>query len=152
MKVSGKKSLSSMIKIFLQILVLFGIIVYILLPILLKQYIIWINPSLLYVPTLVLLYISGLPAIMIILKLITLFATIKQENPFIMENVKSLKVISICSCIIAIEYILGFFFVTNSIFGLVVIGVFTIAWLGGYVLSELLAQAVVYKEENDLTI
>lgn len=152
MKVEGKNSISSLIKLLLQILLVFGCIVYVFLPLCLKTYIEWINPSLNYYPTLILLYISGLPVIIIVLKLISLFNTIKQENPFVMENVKSLKTISICSLIIAIEFIFGFFIVTTSIFGLVVMGVFIIIWLGSYVLAELLAKAVHYKEENDLTI
>lgn len=40
----------------------------------------------------------------------------------------------------------------NPIFALVVIGMFVIAWLGTYVLAELLQKAIFYKEENDLTI
>lgn len=152
MKVIGKKSVSSLILFFLQALLLFGCMVYVLLPILLRRYLEWFNPSLNYYNSLILLYVSGIPAIIIVAKLIKLFHTIKLENPFIMENVNSLKVISYASVIIAIEYVFGFFFVTNSIFGLVVVGGFIIAWLGSYVLAELLAQAVRYKEENDLTI
>ena len=41
---------------------------------------------------------------------------------------------------------------TRAIFSIVAVGVFTVAWLGLYILSELLKQAIEYKEENDLTI
>ena len=80
-----------------------------------------------------------------------MFGTLKQDNPFIMENVKSLKIISTCSLIIAIEHIIGIFFIV-SIFEIVLIGVFIIIWLGGYILAELLKKAIEYKEENELTI
>ena len=152
MKVTGKKSISSLIKKFLQILICTGIIVLILLPLLLKKYIQYINPVLDYYSALVLLYVSGVPAIIIVYEFIKLFRSLKEDNPFIENNVKALKVSSICSLIIAIEYGGGIFLVTNSIFGIIIIGVFIIAWLGLYILSELLQKAIKYKEENDLTI
>lgn len=152
MKVSGSKSLSSIIKVFLQIVLVVGIMVYVLLPILLKLYIHYLNQELNYVTALILLYVSGIPAIVIVNEFIHLFCSIKMDNPFIKENVQSLKRISVCSVIIAVTYIIGIFFVTSSIFAFIVIGVFIIAWLGSYVLSELLQEAICYKEENDLTI
>lgn len=152
MKVTGKKSISSLIKIFLQILICTGIVVLILLPLLLKEYIQYINPILDYYPALILLYVSGIPAIVIVYEFIKLFGSLKEDNPFIARNVKALKISSICSFIIAIEYTLGMFLVTNSIFGIIIVGVFIIAWLGLYILSELLQKAIEYKEENDLTI
>ena len=47
---------------------------------------------------------------------------------------------------------MGMFLVTNSIFGIIIVGVFIIAWLGLYILAELLQKAIEYKEENELTI
>lgn len=152
MKIKGKKSLSSFIKLSLQILLVFGCVVYITLPILLKQYIQYLNSSLQYVNALILLYASGIPAIIIINECIHLFDSLKKEKPFTRQNAKSLKIVSISSLVIAIEYIVGMFFATRSIFALIIIGVFLIAWLGAYVLSKLWEEAVTYKEENDLTI
>ena len=151
MKITGKNSLSNLIKLALQFVFIIGIIIILTLPILLKKYIEYINPTTPYIPTLILLYTSGIPALIIVWKFIEMFNTLKEETPFIMKNVKNLKITSICSLIISIEYILGVF-VTNSIFAIVVIGVFVIAWLGLYILSELLKQAIEYKEENELTI
>ncbi len=151
MKIIGKGSLSNLIKICLQVIFGIGIIIMIFLPFLFKWYTLNINGTLPYIPSLILLYISGVPALVIVWKFIEIFKTLKEENPFIMSNVKNLKIVSICSLIIAIEYLIGLFFV-KSIFSIVVIGVFTIAWLGLYILSELLKQAIQYKEENELTI
>jgi len=151
MKITGKNSISNLIKLALQFVFVLGIIIVIALPILLKKYIEYINPTTPYIATLILLYASGIPALIVVEKFIEMFNTLKEETPFIMKNVKNLKITSICSLIIAIEYILGIF-VTNSIFAIVVIGVFVIAWLGLYILSELLKQAIEYKEENELTI
>ena len=74
-----------------------------------------------------------------------------MDNPFILENVKCLRVVSLCSLIISIIYIVGMFFIV-SVFEIIAIAIFIIAWLGTYVLAELLEKAIEYKEENDLTI
>ena len=151
MKVTGKNSLSNFIAICLKIIFVVGIIIYITLPFLLNMYVELFNPVLKYIPALIILYASGIPALIIVYKFIKIFNTLKQDNPFIIENVKHLKVISICSLIISIEYIIGMFFIV-SIFEIILIAVFIIVWLGGYILSELLRKAIEYKEENDLTI
>ena len=151
MKVTGKNSLSTFIEICLKIVLVLGIIIYITLPFLLNIYMEWFNPVLKYVPTLIILYASGIPALIIVYKFIRIFNTLKKDNPFIMENVKPLDVISICSLIISIEYIIGMFFIV-SVFEIIIIAVFIIVWLGGYILSELLRKAIEYKEENELTI
>jgi len=151
MKVTGKDSMSNFIKFALQLIFVTGVVIIAFLPILLNLYNEYINPTIIIIPTLILLYCSGLTALVIIFKFIQIFNTLKDNTPFIMKNVTNLKTCSVCSLIIAIEYTIGIFFV-NSIFSLVVIGVFVIAFLGLYILSELLKQAINYKEENELTI
>ena len=151
MKITGKNSLSNFIEICLKIIFVLGILIYITLPILLNMYINIFNPILNYVAALAILYTSGIPAIIIVYQFIKIFGTLKKDNPFIMENVKSLKIISICSLIISIIYIIGMFFII-SVFEIIAIAIFIIAWLGAYVLAELLRKAIEYKEENDLTI
>ena len=143
MKVTGKKSLSTLIEICLKIIFVVGILIYITLPLLLNWYIDIFNP--------ILLYASGIPALIIVYKFIKIFKTLRLDNPFTLENVRHLNVISICSLIIAIEYAIGIFFIV-SIFEVILIAVFIIIWLGAYILAELLRKAVEYKEENDLTI
>ena len=151
MKITGKTSLSNTIKLWLKIVFVIGIILFSLLPIWLKAYCTYINIYLAYIPALILLYISGIPALIIVYEVIKIFETLEDNNPFINENVKHLKRCSICSLIISIEYFIGIF-ATKAIFSIVVVGAFTVAWLGLYILSELLKQAIQYKEENDLTI
>ena len=151
MKVTGKDSMSNFIKFALQLIFVTGVVIIAFLPILLNLYNEYINPTIIIIPTLILLYCSGLTALVIIFKFIQIFNTLKDNTPFIMKNVTNLKTCSVCSLIIAIEYTIGIFFV-NSIFSLVIIGVFVIAFLGLYILSELLKQAINYKEENELTI
>lgn len=151
MKITGKNSVSNFIEICLKIIFVMGLIIYLALPFLLSKYVEWFNPVLKYIPALVILYVSGIPALIIVFKFIKIFNTLKLDNPFIMENVKNLKAISICSLIISIEYIIGMFFIV-SIFEIILIAVFIITWLGSYILSELLRKAIEYKEENELTI
>ena len=151
MKVTGKNSLSNFIEICLKIVFVLGILIYITLPLLLNMYMEIFNPILKYTAALIILYVSGIPALIIVYKFIKIFGTLKLDNPFILENVKHLKVISVCSLIIAIEYIIGIFFIV-SIFEIILIAVFIIVWLGAYILAELLRKAIEYKEENDLTI
>lgn len=151
MKVTGKKSLSNFIEIGLKIIFVVGIIIYLTLPILLNKYVEIFNPILNYTAALVILYISGIPALIIIYAFIKMFETLKNDNPFVRENVTYLKIVSVCSLLISIIYIVGMFFIV-SIFEIVAIAIFIIAFLGTYVLAELLRRAIEYKEENDLTI
>ena len=151
MKVTGKKSLSNFIEICLKIIFVVGILIYITLPLLLNMYVQFFNPVLNYTAALIILYVSGIPALIIVYEFIKIFNTLKQDNPFTTENVKYLKITSICSLIIAVVYIVGIFFIV-SVFEIIAIAIFIIAWLGTYVLAELLRKAIEFKEENDLTI
>ena len=151
MKITGKKSLGSFIEICLKILIVIGIIIVLGLPFFLQKYAEWMHPQIEYYPTLAILYASGIPALVIIYQFIKIFHTLKEDNPFNMENVKHFKVISTCSFIIMLEYMVGIFFIT-SVFAIVIIGVFAVVWLGCYILAELLKKAVEYKEEIELTI
>ena len=151
MKVTGKKSLSNFIFLMLKVIFIIGILIYLTLPFLLSKYVEIFNPILNYTVALIMLYTSGIPALIIVYKFIKLFGSLTEDNPFIMENVKHLKVVSVCSLIISVIYIIGMFFIV-SVFEIIAIAIFIIAWLGTYVLSELLKKATQYKEENDLTI
>lgn len=153
MKVLGEKSISKWTKIALQILFLFGIVVYVLLPWVVNWYIEIVKADFenLYGWVLAILYLSGIPAIGIVYQFIQLFDSLKKNNPFQKKNITYLKVSSGCSLLIAIEYCLGSF-IFKSIFTIIIVGIFFIAWLGLYILAELFQQAVEFKEENDLTI
>lgn len=151
MKITGKNSLSAVIGVCIKIIFVIGIIVIITLPYLLKKYIEIFTPDLDYNAALIILYVSSIPALIIVYQFIKIFGTLKQDNPFITENVKALKIISTCSLIIAIEYIIGMFFIVSMFEGVLIV-VFIVVWLGGYILAELLRKAIEYKEENELTI
>lgn len=151
MKITGKNSISTIIGMCIKLIFVLGSIITITLPFLLKKYVEIFNPVLNYNAALIILYVSSIPALIIVYQFIKIFGTLSKDDPFIMENVKSLKMISICSIIIAIEHMIGIFFIV-SVFEIILIAVFIIAWLGGYILAELLRKAIEYKEENELTI
>lgn len=152
MKITGKDSISNYIKLFLQGVFIFGSIVVIVLPWAVDYYFkIRGNSYDFYWSFLIMLYISGIPMLTIVFQFIKLFDSLKRETPFIEENAKYLKVSSICSGIIALEYVVGIF-VFKSVFTLIITGIFLVAWLGLYIVSELFKQAVQFKEENELTI
>ena len=153
MKITGESSISKYIKIALISVFIFGCGVVLFLPIIVKYYIEFLRLDLLeyYFSCLTLLYFSGIPMLVIVYEFILIFGSLAKNTPFIMENAKHLKIASICSGIICIEYVFGIY-VFKSIFALVIVGIFLIAYLGLYILSELFKQAVEFKEENDLTI
>ncbi len=152
MKILGKNSISNYIRICLQLVFIGGTLILITLPFLLNYYLQLFNlPTDIYPPTLTLLYVSGIPALIIIYQFIKLFESLKDANPFVTKNSNYLKTSSFCSLIIAIEYFISIF-IFKSVFTIIIMMIFIIAWIGLYILSELFKQAINYKEENDLTI
>ena len=152
MKILGKNSISNYIRICLQLVFIGGTLILITLRFLLNYYLQLFNlPTDIYPPTLALLYVSGIPALIIIYQFIKLFESLKDANPFVTKNSNYLKTSSFCSLIIAIEYFISIF-IFKSVFTIIIMMIFIIAWIGLYILSELFKQAINYKEENDLTI
>jgi len=104
-----------------------------------------------YLPLCIIFMIAGVFSIVILKELRNMFKTVINENPFVFENAKSLKVMGICAFgISAIMTIRLIFVITPT--ALVIIIVFLIAGLFSLVLSQVFDQAVTYKQENDLTI
>lgn len=104
-----------------------------------------------YVQLVILFFLSGIFAILIIGELRRMFRTVLNNDCFVKENVASLRKMGTYSfCIAVITAIRLFLYVTPGV--LVVILVFLIAGLFSKVLSEVFDKAVTYKLENDLTI
>ncbi|MFR8116943.1 MAG: DUF2975 domain-containing protein [Clostridia bacterium] len=154
MRVTGKNSLSNIVKIILQIVLILGIIIIIFLPFLVNLYnkVFHINlTGFEYYGYITLLYCASIPAIILVYKFIKMFDTLKNNNPFIKENAKNLNIAAICCGVISFEFFVGMF-ILNSVFMIIVTGIFLVGAIGLYILAELFKQAVAYKEENDLTI
>jgi hypothetical protein len=104
-----------------------------------------------YIPFCIIFMIAGLFALVILWELRNLFKTVMKEDPFIRENVKSLKRMGVSAFIITGAMAVRLFFVITPA-ALVLVAVFTIAGLFSLVLSLVFDQAVTFKQENDLTI
>jgi len=104
-----------------------------------------------YVPLSIIFIISGIFALAILSELRKMFKTVINEDPFVRENVISLKKMGIYAFVIAVLMVIKLTF-TVTFATLVLILVFIIAGLFSLVLAQVFDQAVTYKLENDLTI
>lgn len=153
MSILGEKGLTRLVKYFLDLVFIGGIGIFISLPVSLK----WCFDTISnmegesYCFLLALLYITGFLALLILHEMRKIFKALDNRNPFIKGNVKSLKHISIASFVISASYVVKIFFF-NSFLTVIIAMVFIMAGLFTSVLSDVFNQAVVVKEENDLTI
>lgn len=140
-------------KFVLDIMFFGGIIVFITLPLILKflgkYYSVLINEN--FWLMFVVFGISGIFGIIIISQLRQMMKTVIEENCFVYKNVKSLNVMAASSLCISISFFIKLFLLPTPATGIIVL-VFFIASLFSEVLAHVFAQAVRYKEENDLTI
>ena len=104
-----------------------------------------------YWPMVFIFMLSGVFGVLIFYELKKMFHTIVARNPFVEANVISLRRMGGYSFFICIIMALRLFFnITPTMFVLIL--VFFIAGLFSIVLSQVFNQAVLYKQENDLTI
>lgn len=153
MKILDDWGLSGIVKKLLDAVFICGIVVFVFLPYILKQFLILLSGMTgeRYWFLLPFLYITGFPALIAVNEMRKIFRTLNRKNPFMMDNVKSLKRIAAASFIISASYIIKTIFF-NSIMTVIIAMVFIIAGLFTIILAEVFRQAVVVKEENDLTI
>lgn len=105
----------------------------------------------LYYYFLIVLYLAGILALLILNDLRLLFKSCQEEDVFTYVNVKRLGRMAIMSFFISLVF-LSKVFTVNSIMTMVVVFAFFMASVFCLVLTLLFNQAVEYKEENDLTI
>jgi len=164
MKYYGKTSLSSLLKLMLDILIITGFIVYlfILIKTLRIEQINLLNPKNIITCTLFVLGGFALLCIMYYLKCI--MNSLVKATPFIWENVKSLRNVAIACFTVSACYVLNFF-INNQFMNFKLIEIdangihtdieFIIFFFAGCftaILSKVFKQAIEVKEENDLTI
>ncbi len=94
---------------------------------------------------------SGICGILIVNELRKMMRTVLEKNCFVRANVKSLRKMSGLSFIIALCFVLKCIFVLTPA-TLIIVLVFLVAGLFSVVLSCVFAEAIDYKEENELTI
>jgi hypothetical protein len=104
-----------------------------------------------YWQAVILYFINGVLAVMLINELRKIFRTVLEDDCFIVKNVDSLRKMGNYSfAIMGVSAVRMFFYITPAI--LVVILVFLVAGFFSKVLSQVFDKAVTYKLENDLTI
>lgn len=154
MEVLGKKGLGNALKILLQIVLIFGIIILVAFPIIIYNE----NPSI--NPNVVLFYPNAVCLLIIMYQFVGLFDSLKNSNPFCENTVKRLmfssKVCGVASAFWLIDFLYEALLVkSNSPFLLVLLFLlilFVGVTIALYILAELFNQALKYKNENELTI
>lgn len=154
MNISGKKSISGVLKIMLQICFIGGIAFLILLPIILMIIGKHMN-AVAYI-----LYPNGICFLIFVKQFIELFDLLKENTPFCDHTVKRLSTAGKAAGVMAILLMLQTLFegiaVKAEIIFIFILGFMCVLFLGVsialYILSELFKQAKEYKEENDLTV
>jgi len=97
------------------------------------------------------LLLSGGASVYILWELKVIFKTLLVGNPFINENVESLRRIALASAFISVIYLIKCV-ISFTIATVVIIIMFVIASLFCLTIKDLFKQAINYKDENDLTI
>lgn len=162
MKILGKKSLSTVIKIFLWILLTICLIVVILGGIIVINDFSFFNTSN-TLRSLIILYLSSWPAAVLIIQFIGIFRSLENNDVFDKENLKRLRISYVSSIVMGIMYLINsilLFFSSEDenwviiymLLTYIITLVFLIFGVGLIVLSEIYKKAIKYKEENDLTI
>ena len=154
MKILGENGIGKFLKVFLQICFCGGIVLLIVLPLIAQIAKVHLNASI-YV-----IYPNGIVLLVIVKQFIGQFDSLKNKNPFCIENSKRLKNCCIASLIetvlLIIDLLYMIFLAKSDIFVLLVMVFMIILFIGVsiafYILSELIKQATEYKNENDLTI
>ncbi|MCB2358185.1 DUF2975 domain-containing protein [Clostridium estertheticum] len=164
MKYYGKTSLSSLLKLMLDVLIITGFIVY--LFILRKALIIeqtnLFNPK--NIVTCALFVLGGFALLCIMYYLRCIINSLVEMTPFIWKNVKSLRNVAISCFTVSGCYVVNFF-INNQFLNFKLIEIdasgihtdieFIIFFFAGcftLILSKVFKQAIEVKEENDLTI
>lgn len=139
-------------KYMLDIMFYLGIAVTVTLPLIIKWIGNYFEHALEHYGELVMIYfVLGIAALVIIRELRRIFKTVMDENCFVRENVVSLRKMGNWSFfIVVMSVVRSIVYLTVAM--LVVILVFMVAGLFSHVLSMVFDEAVTYKEENDLTI
>ena len=104
-----------------------------------------------YWPHVVLFMLSGSGAVIIVWQLRRMFRTVLDRNCFVWQNVRSLRCMGRVALAMALVIALRLLLVFTPATVILVL-VFLLAGLFALVLAGVFAQAVQYKEENDLTI
>ena len=169
MKITGNRSISSMIKIFLIIIFAICIASIITVPIIVEnQENVNFKQMILNEPlgtTIICIYLSGIPALVMLYQFIKIFSALEKGEVFSRKIENRFLITSICSIVIGIIYGINAIVMPNKIaqfeyssiityifFAIITAMIFLILGIGLIVLKEIYKTAIENKEENDLTI
>lgn len=155
MKIKGIDGLGNKLKILLTVCFYIGIIILIALPFAFTKL------GLKLASCILVIYPNGIVMLIIMKKFIELFDSLKNNEPFCMNNVEIFKYAGKASVIESVLWFIDFayevllvgsddivFNCTILFLSVLFFGVF----IALYILSELFKEATKYKEENELTI
>ena len=94
---------------------------------------------------------SGLCAVYIMYQLKGMFKTLLMKNPFVSQNVASLRKCAVASALIALIFLVRLI-MWFTISAAVVVIIFVLLSLFCLTIKDLFKQAIAYKEENDWTV
>ena len=120
-----------------------------LVPQIARWYDMYSNKNPIFTQLVILMYLAMIPAAVILVKLNTLLSNIRTEKVFEHDNVKCLRVISYCCFVIAVIALIMIYW---RLLAFVVVVAFGCVGLLLRVLKNVFEQAVVLREENDLTV
>lgn len=169
MKITGKKSISSIIKKCLIILCILCVISIIEVPMLIeKDGIGSFKQMIVDQPlgtTIIFIYLSSIPALIMLYQFIKIFNLLEKGTMFSKTIENKFLITSICSIVIGIIYGINAFIAPIKIinfdyssiivylfFSIITSMIFLILGIGLIVLREIYKTAIKNKEENDLTI
>ena len=104
-----------------------------------------------YWAALVFLYLGWACAAWMAFEFVRIMSTVQKETPFIRQNVQSLGHIAICCGVCALDIFFMLFFNPSITLGLCA-AILCFGCLCALVLGSVFGKAVLYKEENDLTV
>lgn len=152
MKIFGHKGLGAILKCLLQVGFAVGISILICLPYLLSL----IGEKLNWYWIIV--YPAGILFLIIVMVFIRLFDSLKDNNPFNRNNLKLMNIAKYASLgisvfiIVEIILVLTLYQDKNVVFLIFLTVLFFGVFIALHILKEIMYQAILYKEENELTI
>lgn len=154
LQILGQNGLSRIMEIMCTFFQIFGVILVFSLPWTLNYYLLYKNsyvPSDIYYSMLILLFVSGVCAFAILGQAKRILHNINAKNPFTMDTANRIKRISYWCLPVAFIYLIAIAFIPSA-FALLVGLTFLFLAACIFIIAELFYQAVIYKQENDLTI
>lgn len=149
----GQERINRITKILLDIMFYSGLVVFVTLPWSLKLAGKYYSENYTkhYFAMLLIFAAAGVCGIVIVEQLRRMMRTVIAGACFVYDNVRSLEIMAALSLFIAVFFIVKMFVVPTPATAVIIL-VFFIAALFSQVLANVFADAIRYKEENDLTI